>query len=197
MRLSPYWTCLWPGLPALWFKGDLWALAWAIPFAGLLNVALAASCLWPELLAEGWAGKLWMLAAAWWCAGAGHAAWRMESLLGAAIDRTAEDLFRQAQSSYLRGNYFETEATLVRLLAAWPDDIEARLLLATLLRRTERPDEASKQLETLMQYEAAARWQMEIDSELRLMLAEAEEETGTEENGGNGEEGENEVRRAA
>lgn len=175
MRLSPYWTCLWPGLPALWFKGDLWALGWALPFTGLLNVALASTFLWPELLTEGWQSATWLLAVGWWCVGAGLSAWRMESLLGAAIDRTAEDLFRAAQSSYLRGNYFETEATLERLLAAWPDDIEARLLLATLLRRTGRLKEAMKQLETLSQYDAAARWQLEIDGELRRIRAETEQ----------------------
>lgn len=188
MHLSPYWTCVWPGLPALWLKGDWWGLAWAVPGTVLLNLGLAATFLWPELMTSGWRTLVWLLAAGLWCVAAGLAAWRMESLLGAAIDRTAEDLFRQAQSSYLRGDYFEAEATLERLLAAWPDDIEARLLLATLLRRTGRSDQARRQLEALQRYEAATRWQLEIDGELRLM-ADVE----TEGNEGNGEDVPNQV----
>jgi thioredoxin-like negative regulator of GroEL len=78
-------------------------------------------------------------------------------------------LFRRAQAEYLQGDYFQAEATLTGLLAREPRDAEARLLLATLLRHTQRYEEAEDQLKQLSRFETAARWQIEITCERALL----------------------------
>jgi len=50
--------------------------------------------------------------------------------------------------------------------------VEGRLLLATLLRRTKRPDEALDQLDRLERLRDAARWSREI-ADLRQRIAES------------------------
>jgi thioredoxin-like negative regulator of GroEL len=99
----------------------------------------------------------------------------MPSYLPGEPDRTADQLLVAAQEEYLRGNWFEAEATLVALLQASPEDAEARLLLATLLRRTHKLKEARSELERLGQLDAAERWRLEIGRELAA-IAELEEE---------------------
>ena len=49
-------------------------------------------------------------------------------------------------------------------------DIPARLLLASLLRRVGRLEEAKRQLDTLGRFEAAEKWQLEIQRERQLIL---------------------------
>lgn len=56
-------------------------------------------------------------------------------------------------------------------------DVQARLLLATLLRRTKRWPEAREQLETLSRLEAAANWEFEIADELERLAAAEEQAT--------------------
>ena len=62
---------------------------------------------------------------------------------------STEVLFREALSEYLQGSWFEAETILGRLLHLYPRDVEARLLLATLLRHTRRYQEALDQLDRL------------------------------------------------
>jgi hypothetical protein len=61
------------------------------------------------------------------------------------------------------------------LLRRVSGDVQARLLLATLLRRTKRWSEAREQLAELDRLEAAASWEFEIAGE-QERLAEAEEQ---------------------
>jgi cytochrome c-type biogenesis protein CcmH/NrfG len=60
------------------------------------------------------------------------------------------------------GNWFEAEVTLNKLLTRNVVDVEARLMLATLLRHTGRFQEAGEQLGRLSRMDGAERWQMEI-----------------------------------
>jgi len=175
MTWSPYLACLWPGGASLWHKGELWGLAWAVPFAAVLNFCLIFTSVWPELVEPGWVNAAWFAAWTIWLVGAAISAWRMPSYLPGEPDRTADQLLVAAQEEYLRGNWFEAEATLVALLQASPEDAEARLLLATLLRRTHKLAAARAELEELCRLDAAAKWQMEIDRELTA-IAELEEE---------------------
>jgi hypothetical protein len=48
-------------------------------------------------------------------------------------------------------------------------DLEARLMLATLLRHSGRVDEAKRQLDTLARFEGAGKWELEIQRERDLL----------------------------
>jgi hypothetical protein len=70
---------------------------------------------------------------------------------------------------YLKGNWFEAEYFLSGLLAANPRDVDAALMLATLLRHTGRFDEALEGLARLERCEDAERWHWEIGRERDLV----------------------------
>jgi hypothetical protein len=147
----------------------LWSgLVLAAGFAVLIDWLLAASFVWVELLSPmdlrlGWmaAGSLWGTAAIL-SAGFGRATPGASS---------RDPVFRGALKDYLQGNWFEAESALGRLLRRAPRDVEGRLLLATLLRRNRRYDEALDQLDRLERLRDAARWAREIAQE-RQRIAE-------------------------
>ncbi len=90
------------------------------------------------------------------------------------VDAAArDDLFRQALGEYLKGAWFEAESILGRLVAKDPRDVDARLMLATLLRHTDRPADAQRQLEELDRLEKAEKWRAEIDREWQILKASA------------------------
>lgn len=167
--------CLWPGLPQLWLSGAWSGLALAIGFAALLDLLLLTSSLWTEwvegaLRVAGWTA----VAVLWGASMITGWRWSREYLADAERPRE-EDLFPRALGEYLKGNWYEAEAACKSLLRRVSGDVQARLLLATLLRRTKRWPEAREQLETLSRLEAAASWEFEIADELER-LAEAEEQ---------------------
>jgi hypothetical protein len=161
--------CLWPGLPQLWLSGIWSGLVLAAGFAVLFDLLLVASFVWVE-----WLGPLelrlgWMAAGSLW----GASAIRSIGLHAHAPATTSTDrLYREALTEYLQGSCFEAEAILGRLLRLVPRDTEGRLLLATVLRRTQRHDEALEQLDRLERLRDAARWSREIADE-RQQIAEA------------------------
>ena len=82
---------------------------------------------------------------------------------------TAEDLFRRAQRQYLTGNWVGSEQLLAELIRIDSQDIDAKLLLATLLRRTGQLTEASDQLRRLEATDGTEKWRSEIDRERKLL----------------------------
>ena len=50
-------------------------------------------------------------------------------------------------------------------------DVDARLMLATLMRHTARADEAMKQLDLLASLDGAEKWELEIRRERELLAA--------------------------
>lgn len=165
MKRAAWTVYLWPGLPQLWLDGAISGLLMALGCGALLNLLLLSSYVWSELLTPG------QLRAGW---GAAFAVWGLAAALSLRGRRrrrnwetapAAVDLFRAAISEYLRGHWYETEALLGRLITANAGDIEARLMWATLLRRTRRYAEAKTQLNLLERLEGAARWQEEIARE--------------------------------
>jgi tetratricopeptide (TPR) repeat protein len=168
MRKPPWATCIWPGLPYLWLDGAWSGLGLALAAAVLLDVLLLSTLLWvewfdPWVVKSGWAACVGL-----WLASAIHAVKRYSSNDNIDAD-SIEGLFRRAQAEYLQGDHFQAEATLTGLLAREPRDAEARLLLATLLRHTQRYEEAEDQLKQLSRFETAARWQIEITGERALL----------------------------
>lgn len=159
---------LWPGLPQLWARGSWWGLALAVAFTLLLNVLLVASLIWTEWLRSGvlWAG--WSAVAALWACSA-WVSWTGFGELTA--DGPQEDWFTQAQTYYLQSAWYEAEALLKLCLKKNRRDIQARLLLASLQRRTGRIDEATEQLGRLDRQDNLGDWQFEIDR-LRALIGQ-------------------------
>lgn len=171
MVRTPWKLCLWPGLAHLWQRGAWLGLLVAVGFAVVLNLLVLASFVWVELLSPGSLRLAWMGAALVWIVSAGWSAWIGVGATPRQV-ATAEAMFREALSEYIQENWFEAERVLGRLLARHPRDVEARLLLATLLRHGRRYEEALEQLARLELLRDAQRWAREIAYE-RQWLAEA------------------------
>lgn len=169
MRVGPLLTCGWPGLSRAWYRGDCVALAVATGFAGLFNVAVFGTFIWPEFLSAAAHRLVWLGVAGFWSVGV-WVSWRhLPSLLRQRGDVANQDLFIRAQGEYLRGNWFEVESLLNKLLALDADDVDAHLMRASLYRHTRRVDEAERQLRLVEQLQGAETWRLEIEQE-RLWL---------------------------
>jgi hypothetical protein len=169
-------TCLWPGLAPLWLKGSWRGLAVAIAFAGALNFALLTS--FTNLLPLAGEGLLirvlaWVLVLSFGVANFALMVRKSARQHTPAVagQPQLEMLFCEAQTEYLKGHWIEAETLLASLLAKQPDDAEARLLLASVQRRTGRLSEAQATLTELNQLESSARWRMEIECELTRLAA--------------------------
>ncbi len=174
---------LWPGLASLWLRGSGRGLAAAAAFGGLLNFALISTFVWPQLLSRGLApwvvpAAAWVLVLWFWIVAARSAASFMaqEAARRTPPNDDANRLLVQAQTEYLKGHLSQAESLLTQLLETYPGDAEARLLLATLCRRTGRKEDAEIHLKELMELPEAAAWRMEIASELTLTRSASEGE---------------------
>lgn len=146
-------------------------MAVAVGGALLLNIALLGSLVWSEWLPPGIRGGLWLAAAVVW-GGSAITGRRCGRPTAPADEPGAGPGFSQAIEYYLQGNWFEAERLLVAQLHRDPRDVDARLMIATLLRHTGRLDEAERQLHQLGRIEASHKWNLEIGRE-RQLLAEA------------------------
>lgn len=174
MRRLRWVTLLWPGWPQLWFAGSGSGLAIAIGFAVLLDVGLLAGRMWTELLSPAAQTAIWLASATIWSVSAA-VSWRWVAGLQFGQAQPGNDaLFVQAREEYLKGNWFEAETVLGRLLDRNVLDIEARLLKANLLFHTARRREAIGELDRLTRMEGGDVWRMEI-ARLRMRLAETRE----------------------
>jgi len=174
MRALSWTTCLWPGLTGLWLRGRWGSLLVAIGFGLVLNFALLRTFAPGEMpvVLTGAASPVavWVLVLGFWIAGV----WlgRRELVPAKApVPSQIDDWFHDAQNEYLKGHWIEAETLLAKLLTERPDDAEARLLLASVQRRTRRLAEAKETLSDLSQSEIAARWALEIHTEQRRIAA--------------------------
>jgi len=180
MGRMPWVTYLWPGLTQVWRQGAWSALALAIGFAALLNLALASSLLWTELLPTSLRNAVWALVAVVWVVSV-IAAWRWDGKQIAAANPAREtDMFAVAQDHYLKGNWFETERVLLDLLQRNPRDWDAGLMLASLFRHTRRFDEARQALDRLERFEGFRKWRVEMNRERELLDAAVRQDAGEE-----------------
>lgn len=164
-------TYLWPGLTQLWHGGSVAGLALAGGFAVLVNLLLLCSFVWEQLLSPWHVGLGWAAIGMVWMASAVVTAWQGRRAAPLAEVASAEGLFREALGEYLQKSWFEAERILGDLLRLCPRDVEARLLLATLLRRTGRSREALDELGRIELVRDAEKWSWEIAAE-RQLLAE-------------------------
>ncbi|MCA9248258.1 MAG: tetratricopeptide repeat protein [Planctomycetales bacterium] len=164
--ISRFVNC-WPGLPQLWLQGSWAGLALAIGFSALANVLLLGSFVWTEWLSQqvlwgGWTALVLIWGASWFFTE------KWEQLFAASQITRAElrdRVYREAQVEYLQGNWRDAELKLNRLLSECVKDVDARLMLATLKRRTGRLSEAREHLDLLQRCEASAKWRQEIEVE--------------------------------
>ena len=165
-------ACLWPGLPQLWAFGSWSGLFLALVAAILLDLLIWASFGWSELIDENWRIIGWVAFGVFWVVAS---AWSVKTYRRRAAvespDRKEDD-FAEAVDHYLKGDYYQTEHVLRGLLLRNLRDVDARLMLATLLRHTGRFDEAAEELDVLSRFEGADKWELEIQQE-RKRLAEA------------------------
>jgi len=169
MRSTPWATYLWPGLPQLWTDGTWSGLACALAYSALLNLLILTSFVWEELLAGPLVLAGWFAAIVVWVAAI---VVTRRTRPQAVVEKAAapvEDLFCAALGEYLQGHWFEAETLLSRIFEHRPRDVEARLLLATLLRRTKRCTEAREQIARLECIENASVWSVEIAREKQLL----------------------------
>lgn len=156
----------WLGLPKLWVKRHVGGIVTALSFSMMLNLGLITHRIWPELLAESWKVAVWPLVAFLGTWMIGWALWGRKAGHQGPSER-AVGLFVSAQGEYLKGNWTEAEVFLRKLLRHHRNDIEARLLLAGICRRSGRKEEARRQLRRLARLEEADTWRLEIEREMQ------------------------------
>jgi hypothetical protein len=164
-----------PGLPQLWTEGAWYGLALAIAFACTLNVALAATFVWTEWLTPSATSACWV-AVVVLLAGGSWLTYR-QGYWSESDEVPAVDLFPAAQGEYLRSNWFEAENLCRQILARDDHDVEAHLMLSSVLRRTGRTTDAARQLELLASLQAAEPWHFEIAREVDLVKTTATTDT--------------------
>lgn len=169
MRRMRWTTYLWPGLPQLWLYGSWSGLALALGTAAVLDLLLVISFGWTELIGPGVRNALYAAFGVFWIAAAVWSARECRRREAAKKLDLREDLFTEALDHYLKGDYYQAEHVLEGLLRRNLRDVDARLMLATLMRHTDRFDEATYQLDTLAHFEDAAKWELEMRQERKLL----------------------------
>jgi hypothetical protein len=164
----PWPAYLWPGLPQLARDGNWVALAYSVVAAVVLNAVILGTWFWTDIYPPTVRIIFWAFLGVAWSAGTGYWAWA-DRRQAVAAGRTDGNTFEEALDDYLKGNWFEAERKLNRLLRRADHDLEARLLMATLLRHTKRFDEATHQLNLLVRLDGAHRWALEIHREGELL----------------------------
>ena len=179
MRDRPWILSLWPGLPRLWLQGELSGLLLAVVFAGLLQVALVTSFIWQELVPIELRATTWVTLGCVWLVSAAKSYRNLPYLSGQRYHDSIDALYHEAQTEYLKGNWYQAEALLQRVLREDVGDVDARLMLASLYRHVRRTGEAREQLRQLERFKLARKWQLEIRQEFELLdRLEAERDNG-------------------
>ena len=172
MVRMPWAVYLWPGLASIHDRGSWFGLFVAFAFASVLNLLLATTLVWTEV--EPFTGHTRIVI---WCVTV--VAWGTIGVFGwtrrdtrktiPGGDQRGDDLMSEVQEFYLQRNWFEAEKRLKRMIRRNPRDVDARLMLASVLRRSDRPADAVSQLDRLERLEGIDRWRWEIDRERRLL----------------------------
>jgi len=168
-----YLTCLWPGLPELWWRGRLTALPTAVAFAVAINVLLVARFVYPEWLSSslvrlaGWVGVIA------WCYCVVKNIRDMPALIQPRRASKLPDRFVDAHLAFMKGDLARAEALLQECLSVEERDPPALLLLASVFRQTSRFDHARACIQRLRVTEAADRWWLEVDAEEKRLLRDA------------------------
>lgn len=167
----------WPGLAHLWHCGSWRGLGVALLAAFLLNATLVTWLVWPEWFAFPVPHGLAIATILLWFFGVYEGRCARRAMAHRIAEDPHLDLFLTARTEYLRGHWGEAEQFLVRLLETSPEDVEARLLRATLLRHLGRHGEAREQLRRLQRWNRATVWNQEIRREWEQLSRTVTEST--------------------
>jgi len=160
-----YLSCLWPGLPELWWRGRISALPSALAFAAALNFFLVARFIYPEWLSlslvrmAGWVGVCVWLFCVFRCAR------EMPALLNPRRCSGQPDRFVEAHLAYLQGKWAEAESLLSDCLKIENRDPPSLILLSGVYRHTGRLEAAARLIEEIRLTEAADGWWLEVAAE--------------------------------
>lgn len=170
------WMALWPGLAGLWLRGHWFDLVLGAGFALAVNFTLIVAFVWPQLVTRDlpkWAAPLagWVLVLWFWVVGWRRSACTLAQQAAKSLqpDAVSDTLLCEAQLEYVKGHWLEAETLLLRLVSRRPGDAEARLLLASVYRRSGNCPQARQQLAELSNLPAAVRWHEEIALENRKL----------------------------
>lgn len=169
-RLTPpmAYGWMWPGLPQLWLGGEWVGLSWAGLFAVALNVQLLTTLVYQELLSPTADYAGWLIVGGFWIAGiAVGRRWIKKHARTAESAKIEQSLFAEAFHNYLQADWIGAETKCRELIKRRRGDVDARLLLATVMRHAGRLDEARQQLDALDKIEGSEKWGMEIATERR------------------------------
>jgi len=169
MGRTPWVAYLWPGLPELFRHGAWPALAVAWGFGVLVNLGVASSLVWDELLSPTVRSLVWLAVFVFWGSAAAFSYLSDGRVRSHRNAKAAGDNFGEAMDHYLQGNWFEAERILYRILRKNPRDVEAALMLATLLRHAGRLEESARRLDRVERLEDSRAWQLEICRERKLL----------------------------
>ena len=162
-------SCFWPGLAQAWWRGSFAGLMAALAFGWGLCILLVATFIWPDWFYH-WVVSLgWFAMLTFWLIASVRSHWHFGQLQADAGPVAGDSRFAQAQTEYLRGNWFEAESLLLAILTDTPRDAEAHLLLAGVHRQTRRWSAAFRRLDQLELLDTAARWTFEIRRERQLI----------------------------
>jgi hypothetical protein len=160
-----YLTCLWPGLPELWWRGRFSAVPSAIAFAAAVNFLLVARFVYPEWLTLTLVRMAGWVAVGCWLFCVQRSAREMPGLLYPRSVSEQPDRFGEAHRAYLRGQWALAESLLADCLSIESRDPPALLLLAGVYRHTARLEAAARLIEEIRRMEAADRWFLEVAGE--------------------------------
>lgn len=163
----------WPGFKEAWAGGRASAWVWAVGWSTWV-VIVCRLTVPPSPFSFRNRLLLWSSVAAGWLMGLAWQQWRaQERRREGGSDRG--DLFLRARSEYLRGNWYESRSVLEEVIEQSPHHLPARLLLATLLRRSGEFAAAELELRALEVLPDADRWRLEIDRERQWSKRDREE----------------------
>lgn len=173
MRIQLVLSCLLPGFAPLWYRGRWSGLMVALGFTFALNTVLLVTFVWPWLVHTALLLGAWLLLGCVWSFSIWRSIQRLRDsrCLVDRLEQDSDEAYREAQLHYLQGNWHEAEELLQATLKTAPEDIESRLMLATMYRHTDQSDQAAKQLRLLTRLEGAEQWELEIRRERELLKA--------------------------
>ena len=175
-------ACLWPGLPQLYYRGAISGLLVAVGFAAFFNLLVVTSLVWTDLATPGLRMAGWGIATLVWifAAVSSRPICREDTeKSGKTTESNGRDPFEDVIDEYLKGHWYEVEIGLNAILRRFPRDAEARLLLATMFRHTDRPEEAIHRLDELTRLETCEEWRVEITRERKLLADKQTKQSST------------------
>lgn len=165
MPRSYYLACLWPGLPELWFRGQLASLPIAVAFAAALNAVLITRHIYPGWLPAAITSMAFWIGGALWVVCAIHSVRELPLLVCPRVVSESPDRFAEAHAAYLAGRYEAAEELVGEVLAIEARDPPALLMLVGIYRHTGRLESAGILLDEIRRTEAADPWFLEISLE--------------------------------